>query len=117
MSDIDADMGLTLVGGIADRWGVLAGAECQVTWCEIATDLVTPHGHSGGTRVTRAESMISLYDAITSPRAVNASRLTAASAQVAVIEAVADLLHWVDAHGYDVDDVLDAAQTRFEAGP
>ncbi|MFH9722350.1 ATP-binding protein [Streptomyces sp. NPDC017254] len=115
-SDDEADMGLALVDGIADRWGVLVGPDHKGTWCEIATDLTSPHGHSGGARVTRAEAMISLYGAISSPRAVNATKVTAATAKDAVIEVVADLLRWVDAHGYDTDDVLDAAQARFDFG-
>ncbi|MGA5064965.1 ATP-binding protein [Streptomyces exfoliatus] len=108
--------GLALVNGIADRWGVLLGTDRKVTWCEIATDLTAPNGHSGGMRVTRAEAMISLYGAVASPRAVNASRLATAVAKDAAIDVIVDLLCWMGAHGYDVDDALDAAQVRFEAG-
>ncbi|MFJ4867073.1 ATP-binding protein [Streptomyces sp. NPDC088757] len=116
LPDVETDMGLALVDRIADRWGLLASPDHNGMWCEIATDLTTPHGHSGGTRVARAESMLSLYGVVTSPRAVNASRLAATMAKEAVIEVIADLLYWVDAHGYDADDVLDAAQARFDVG-
>ncbi|MES9806748.1 ATP-binding protein [Streptomyces cinereoruber] len=116
LPDVETDMGLALVDRIADRWGVLTRPDHNGMWCEIATDLTTPHGHSGGVRVARAESMLSLYGVVSSPRAVNASRLAATVAKEAVIEVIADLLYWVDAHGYDADDVLDAAQARFGAG-
>ncbi|MFF5386792.1 ATP-binding protein [Streptomyces sp. NPDC013012] len=114
--DVEAAMGLALVGGVAERWGALTRSDHNGMWCEIATDLTTPHGHSGGTRVTRAESMLSLYGVVSSPRVVNASRLAATVAKEAVVEVIADLLYWVDAHGHDADDVLDAAQARFDVG-
>ncbi|GAA2798994.1 ATP-binding protein [Streptomyces showdoensis] len=112
----DSGRGLALVDAMADRWGVLLGADRKVTWCEIATDLMSPNGHGGGVRVTRAEAMISLYGTVASPRAVSASRLSAAVAKDAAIDVIVDLLHWSGAHGYDADDVLDMAQMRFEAG-
>lgn len=114
--EAESGRGLALVDRITDRWGVLLGASRKVTWCEIATDLTAPNGHSGGMRVTRAEAMISLYGAVASPRAVNASRLATAVAKDAAIDVIVDLLCWMGAHGYDVDDALDVAQVRFEAG-
>jgi hypothetical protein len=114
--DAESGRGLALVDAVADRWGVLLGSDHKVTWCEIATDLSTPNGHSGGVRVTRAEAMISLYGAVASPRAANASRLSVTVAKDAAIDVVVDLLHWMVAHGFDADDVLDMAQARFESG-
>jgi hypothetical protein len=32
-----------------------------------------------------------------------------------VIDVITDLLRWLDVHGFDAEDVLDRAQTRFEA--
>ncbi|ROQ32571.1 hypothetical protein EDD98_1560 [Streptomyces sp. PanSC19] len=114
-SEAESDRNLIVVGGIADRWGVLAGVDRKVTWCEIATDLTTPHGHSGGMRVMRAEDMISRYRALASPRPINVSRLASVEARDVVTEMIADLLCWTEAHGYDADDVLDSAQVRFDA--
>ncbi|MEV7373040.1 ATP-binding protein [Streptomyces sp. NPDC090301] len=116
VTDADWGRGMVLVEEAADRWGVLLGTDHKVTWCEIATDLRAPDGHGGGMRVERAESMISLYGAVASPRAVNASKLATAVAKAAVVDVIVDLLHWMEAHGYDADDVLDAAQARFDAG-
>ncbi|MFE5832389.1 ATP-binding protein [Streptomyces sp. NPDC056488] len=109
-----ADM---LLGSYAERWGVREGPGFKATWCEIATDLTTPHGHGGGIRVTRAEAMISLCEAAASVHGSRTTRLTPVTATRVVIELIVDLLAWVDAHGYDADDILDAAQTRFDLGP
>ncbi|MFD5105989.1 ATP-binding protein [Streptomyces cinereoruber] len=106
-----------LLGSYAERWGVREGPGFKATWCEIATDLTTPHGHGGGVRVTRAEAMISLYEAAASADGVRTTRLTPVTATSVVIELIVDLLAWADAHGYDADDILDAAQTRFDLGP
>ncbi|MGW8602423.1 ATP-binding protein [Streptomyces sp. NPDC055893] len=114
--DPESGRGLMLVEGTADRWGVLLGTDHKVTWCEIATDLVAPDGHGGGARVERAESMISLYGAVASSPAANASRLATAVGKEAAVDLIVDLLHWIEAHGYDADDVLDAAQMRYDAG-
>ncbi|MFE5615851.1 ATP-binding protein [Streptomyces sp. NPDC056524] len=114
--EAESGRGMRLVDAMADRWGVLLGSDHKVTWCEIATDLSAPNGHSGGVRVARAEAMISLYGAVASPRAVNASRLSTAVARDAAIDVMVDLLHWMGAHGFDVDEVLDMAEVRFESG-
>ncbi|MFF9471906.1 ATP-binding protein [Streptomyces roseolus] len=116
VSEEEKERSWAVVGGVAERHGVLLDAGRHVRWCEITTDLTTPHGHGGGSRVTRAESMIELCGAVALPCAVNASRLTVARAKDAVVEAMVDLMRWADAHGYDADDVLDVAQARFEAG-
>ncbi|MEU2505492.1 ATP-binding protein [Streptomyces sp. NPDC007863] len=112
----EGERSLAVLGGMAERHGVLVDAGREIRWCEVATDLATPHGHSGGSRVTRAETLIVLYGAVALPHAVNASRLTVVKVKGAVIEAMVDLMRWADAHGYDADDILDVAQARFEAG-
>ncbi|MFI2366905.1 ATP-binding protein [Streptomyces sp. NPDC018833] len=114
--DSESGRGMALVDAMADRWGVLLGSDHKVTWCEIATDLPTPNGHAGGIRVTRAEAVISLYGAVATPRTANESPLSVAMAKDAAIDVIVDLLHWMVAHGFDADDVLDMAQARFESG-
>ncbi|WP_338495993.1 ATP-binding protein [Streptomyces sp. SJL17-4] len=116
VDDAESGRGLALVSGIADRWGVMLGDDHKVAWCEIATDLTSPQGHISSMAVTRAEGMISLCGAVASPRAATGSRLATAVAKDAAIDVIVDLMHWMDAHGYDVDDVLDVARVRFDAG-
>ncbi|MGV9689278.1 ATP-binding protein [Streptomyces sp. NPDC003444] len=105
-----------LLGSYAERWGVRESPDLKATWCEIATDLTTPHGHGGGIRVTRAEAMISLYEAAAAAHGARTTYLTPVTATRVVIKLIVDLLTWADAHGYDADDILDAAQTRFDLG-
>ncbi|MEV7340839.1 hypothetical protein [Streptomyces sp. NPDC093544] len=38
-----------------------------------------------------------------------------AAAEEAVVGVVTDVLHWLRAHGYDPDDVIDQAENHFEA--
>ncbi|MDT9689246.1 ATP-binding protein [Streptomyces sp. P9(2023)] len=64
----ESGRGMLMVDVLSDRWGVQLREDRKVTWCEIATDLSAPNGHSGGARVTRAEAMISLYGAAKLPR-------------------------------------------------
>ncbi|AZP18115.1 ATP-binding protein [Streptomyces aquilus] len=106
--------GMALVDAVADRWGVLLRADRKVTWCELDTGLTSPSGHVDGAGVTRAEALLSLYAAAKRPRAENSSRLGRATAEEVVIDAITDFLHWLSAHGCDVDEVLDRAQTHFE---
>ncbi|MFF5784040.1 ATP-binding protein [Streptomyces sp. NPDC012693] len=115
--DTEEGRGLALVDAMAARFGVLVVADHKVTWCEVATDLTASDGHRGSVYVTRAEAVIFLYEAVASPRATTASwsRPATAVAKDAAMEVIVDLLHWVSAHGYDVDDVLDVAHLRFVA--
>ncbi|WP_373307809.1 ATP-binding protein [Streptomyces omiyaensis] len=114
--DDETMMGELLLDSYAERWGAREGPDFKATWCDIATDLTSPHSHGGGIRVTRAEAMISLYEAAVSSHGARTPRLTPATAARVVIKLIVDLLAWVEAHGYDADDVLDAAQTRFDLG-
>ncbi|MBA4860433.1 ATP-binding protein [Streptomyces sp. PSKA54] len=116
-TDSESGRGMALVDAVADRWGVQLRADRKMTWCELATGLCSPDGHSGGTRVTRVEAMLSLYEAAKLPRPAsrNPSPLSMVVAEATAVAAIADLLHWLRAHGCDPDEALDRAQTHFEA--
>ncbi|MFD4621684.1 ATP-binding protein [Streptomyces sp. NPDC058475] len=111
----ESGRGMALVDALADRWGVQLHADRKVTWCELATGLPSAYAHSGGARVTRAEAMLGLYGITKLPRAARRDAFTMAVAQEAAVDLMADLLHWLRAHGCDADEVLDRAQTHFEA--
>ncbi|MFJ3706805.1 ATP-binding protein [Streptomyces sp. NPDC090053] len=113
--DAETGRGVALVDAVADRWGVLLRADRKVTWCELATDLLSPNGHSGSPRVTRAEAMLALFGATKRPRAVAPTVLSRTAAEEVAIDVIADLLHWFRAHGCDPDDALDRAQMHFDA--
>jgi anti-sigma regulatory factor (Ser/Thr protein kinase) len=108
--------GMALVDAVADRWGVLLRPDRKVTWCELATKLTAPDGHMEAPSVMRAEALLSLYAAAAPlPGRADVGRLSSAVAEEAMIAAITDFLHWLQAHGRDADDMLDRAQMRFEA--
>lgn len=111
----ESGRGMELITCISDRWGVQLLADRKMTWCELPTTLTSPNGHRGGPYVTRAEEVLDLYSEGKLVPAGKAGRLSAALAEEAAIGAIADLLHWLRAHGRDADDALDRAQMHFEA--
>jgi anti-sigma regulatory factor (Ser/Thr protein kinase) len=114
-SDAETGRGLALVSALAARWGVQLLPDRKVTWCELETGLVSPNGHVGHSHVTRAEELLDLYVASRRTCEGSQSRLQTAVAEEAVIDVIADFLHWLRAHGCDVDGALDRAQTHYEA--
>ncbi|MFF7525426.1 ATP-binding protein [Streptomyces pseudovenezuelae] len=115
-TDSETGRGMVLIDALTERWGVQLRAETKVTWCELATGLTSADGHSGGGRVSRVEAMLSAYRyGQLPPPVARPSRLSVATAEETAIGLIADLLHWMRAHGCDADEVLDRAQTHFEA--
>lgn len=113
--EAETGRGMTLVDAVTDRWGVILRADSKVVWCELATDLTDPNGHTGGLRVVRAEECLALYGAARHPRPTVSGRLSAAVAEEVAIDLIADLLHWLRVHGCDPDEALDRAQMHFES--
>ncbi|WP_203609137.1 ATP-binding protein [Streptomyces anulatus] len=107
--------GLVLVDALADRWGVVLRADAKVTWCELATGLRSSVDHVDGPQVARAEALLGLLGLSVRDRDVQRGPLTVAHAEEAAIDVIADLLHWLRAHGCDPDGALDRAQAHFEA--
>ncbi|MEV7868518.1 ATP-binding protein [Streptomyces sp. NPDC088124] len=113
--DAESGRGMLLVDELADRWGVTLRPEAKVVWCELATTLTSPSGHTGGPRVTRSEALLTSYAARRPLGAETNSPLSVAVAEEVAIDLIADLLHWLRAHGCDPDEALDRAQTHYEA--
>ncbi|MER5210350.1 ATP-binding protein [Streptomyces sp. NPDC002838] len=113
-ADSEGGRGMALVDALADRWGVQLRPDRKVTWCELATGLTSPTGHVEGPGVTRAQAFLDLYAATKQRCRSSLGRLSTAVAEEAVIDVIADFLHWLRAHGCDVDEVLDRAQMHFE---
>ncbi|MEV7015689.1 ATP-binding protein [Streptomyces sp. NPDC093991] len=114
--DAESGRGLTLIDALSDRWGVELDQDSKVTWCEIVAAPVTPQGGGvGSTRVARAEQMLSSYSDGRLPSGSRHSRIGALATEAAAVDLISDLLHWLKAHGHDADDILDRAQTHFEA--
>ncbi|MFG2945521.1 ATP-binding protein [Streptomyces adustus] len=115
---VDADLhaeggrGMALVGAIAARWGVQLQAHRKTTWCELATGLMSPNGHVENPGVQRAEALLEFYTGTKPPLRPGPGRLGRAAAEESAITVIADFLHWLRAHGCDVDEALDRAQIR-----
>ncbi|WP_406169582.1 ATP-binding protein [Streptomyces sp. NBC_00996] len=115
--DSEGGRGMALVEATADRWGVELRADRKVTWCELATGPTSTIPKTPTPRLSRAAGLLDLYRAESAPpvMSVGSHPLCAAVAEEAAIDIIADLLHWLQAHGRDADEVLDRAQTHFEA--
>ena len=114
--DSEGGRGMALVDALAECWGVDLHHDSKVTWCElIATASVPDRQADSGTRVARAAKVLSSYGDGELFSTLRRSRLGAMAAEAAAIDVIADLLHWLQLHGHDADDILDRAQTHFEA--
>ncbi|MEV6002237.1 ATP-binding protein [Streptomyces griseomycini] len=119
-ADIDAEggRGMTLVDALTDRWGVQLREDRKVTWCELAIGLTSSDGHPGDPSVARAEALLDMYATLRAPTCFHVPRFGRVGRTVteeSVIDIVTDFLRWLQAHGYDADEVLDRAQSRCEA--
>ncbi|MFD7947010.1 ATP-binding protein, partial [Streptomyces sp. NPDC059744] len=112
--DAESGRGLALVDAVSERWGVILGTDFKFIWCELATQLTSASGHIDDPRVAKGEAWLTLYASSAAP-SLGEGRTHAAFQQEAAIDLIADLLHWLRAHGYDPDDALDRAQMHFEA--
>ncbi|MEE1767438.1 ATP-binding protein [Streptomyces sp. JV185] len=106
--------GMALVDGVSDRWGVILRGDSKVTWCELPTGLRSSRDHVDSPQVARAEALLNLCGLGGIPVGARRERLSLSLGKELAIDLVADLLHWLRAHGYDPDDALDCAQTHFE---
>ncbi|MFG2541853.1 ATP-binding protein [Streptomyces sp. NPDC048594] len=115
--DAAAGRGMTLVDAVSDRWGVELTGDRKITWCEFRMDAIRAERQNMPMpRLARAADVLSLYSGSRpTQEPVVPSRLATATAEDAAINAIADLLYWFRAQGWDVDDALDWAQSHFEA--
>ncbi|MGI5394700.1 hypothetical protein [Streptomyces sp. CA-251251] len=84
----------------------------KAVWCEI--DL---RGGSACRRVERAALMLESYQDISHAAFGLSAMRRGVCQREAVIELIADLLHWTASCGFDPEDVLDQAQMHYEAAP
>ncbi|MBX7546563.1 ATP-binding protein [Streptomyces sp. tea 10] len=113
----EAGRGVALVDAVADRWGVELRADRKVTWCEMGTGLPSICVHTVRPPTAGIDELLNSYRAMkaSSPSGAESEPLALTAAEEAAIDIIADLLRWMQAHGRDADDLLDRAQTHFEA--
>lgn len=107
--DGECGRGLHILRSLAADWGVELTAAGKAVWCETA---VTQREDC--LRVTRATRAIESYRRFREPGAPYGRHLMSVLEE-STIELIADLLHWTVAQGHDPDEILDRAQTRYEA--
>ncbi|MFJ2441236.1 MULTISPECIES: ATP-binding protein [unclassified Streptomyces] len=113
--EVETGRGMMLVDQLADRWGVAVGPDSKAVWCELATTLTSASGHTGGPPVARSEALLASYDVRRPLGSTDVSPFSVAVAEEVATDVIADLLHWLRAHGRDTDEALDSAQSRYEA--
>lgn len=117
-ADAEGGRGMALVEALTDRWGVQLRADRKVTWCELATGLAPPAVVTVEPSVARAEALLDMYATLRPPTCRYEPRLGRVGRTVAeesVIDVITDFLRWLQVHGCDAEDVLDRAQSRYEA--
>ncbi|MFJ8308435.1 MULTISPECIES: ATP-binding protein [unclassified Streptomyces] len=106
--------GMAIVDALSLSWGVILRADSKVVWCELATDLVTAGGHTGGPGVARAEQYLSRYGAERQLGSTGRGRLGVVAMEEAAIGLIADLLYWLHAHGCESGKVLERVQSHLD---
>jgi anti-sigma regulatory factor (Ser/Thr protein kinase) len=100
--------GLHLLAAMAIDWGTLPTGTGKAVWCELplttATRVPCP-------RVRRATTTLDAYRTLRSAPPIAHPAATEETAT----DLIADLLHWLADRGSNPDDILDRAQTHFEA--
>jgi anti-sigma regulatory factor (Ser/Thr protein kinase) len=109
--EAECGRGLHLLAHLADDWGTVITASGKVVWCTLGD------GRSGSPApLQRASAALEGY---AEERPVwtrcRGARSSAALLQDSAVALIADLLHWSVANGGSPEDVLDWAQSRFEA--
>ncbi|MFF9811943.1 ATP-binding protein [Streptomyces sp. NPDC014006] len=119
-ADSEGGRGMALVAATTNRWGVELHPDRKVTWCELTTGRSISPSKRPCPRVSRAQGLLDVYGGRVERRQgsvdhVGTGRLWLTCAEETAIDIITDLLHWLQTHGRDADDVLDRAQTHFEA--
>ncbi|MFJ2902793.1 ATP-binding protein [Streptomyces sp. NPDC091279] len=98
--DEECGRGLHLVTGLAVDWGTVMTAAGKAVWCEL------PLGAGNFCRrLERAAEALENYR----------SAGPTAALEESAVELIADLLHLATVRGHNPDDILDRAQTHYEA--
>ncbi|MEU1790939.1 ATP-binding protein [Streptomyces sparsogenes] len=106
--DEECGRGLHLLVGMAAAWGTIRTAAGKAVWCELA---LPPDENRS--RIQRATAVMEAYGRTTDHPAARLPRRPVLEESATSL--MVDLLHWAAAQGLDPDDILDRAQTHFEA--
>ncbi|MFF3763101.1 ATP-binding protein [Streptomyces sp. NPDC001922] len=101
--------GLLLIAGMALNWGTVITAVGKAVWCELPLTY-----DQNCRRIQRVTTVLDAYRGDSGGLSPTGARWTSVLENAATV-LIADLLHWLSAQGRDPDDILDRAQTHFEA--
>ncbi|MEU9557047.1 ATP-binding protein [Streptomyces fumanus] len=108
--EAEAGRGMALIGALTARWGVDLNAQRKATWCELDMNVT-----SAGEQTAPVAGVLGPPRRTVTPQwSDGASKVQMAHEEEMVIGLVVDLLRRLHRHGWDPDEVLDQAQTRFE---
>ncbi|MEU5925401.1 MULTISPECIES: ATP-binding protein [Streptomyces] len=106
--DEESGRGLQILGALSATWGTVRTTAGKAVWCELPLTLDETRR-----RIQRATTVMETYGlAVGSPTVRLTHRPVLEESATSLI---LDLLHWLAAQGLDPDDILDRAQTHFEA--
>ncbi|MCQ6251799.1 ATP-binding protein [Streptomyces malaysiensis] len=106
--DEESGRGLQLLAALSLSWGTIRTSAGKAVWCELP---LTPD--ETRRRIQRATTVMETYGlAVGGPAAHLTHRPALEDSATSLI---LDLLHWLTAQGLDPDDILDRAQSHFEA--
>ncbi|MFJ7997316.1 ATP-binding protein [Streptomyces sp. NPDC096310] len=101
--------GLHLLAAMSMDWGAVVTATGKTVWCELPLPQDGPR-----LRVHRASTVLDTYQDLPGTLSgLNVSRPP--TGEESATHLIADLLHWLAAHGGDPDTILDHAQAHYEA--
>ncbi|MBT2449366.1 ATP-binding protein [Streptomyces sp. ISL-43] len=106
--------GLGLLDATADRWGIIPTPSGKTTWAEVATISKPQAGYEVSGHIAWIEPVIRQYRQVAEP-CTSGSVLSRVMTGDAGTHLIADVLHWLHVRGFDADETLDHAQSRFEA--
>ncbi|MGQ5592168.1 ATP-binding protein [Streptomyces sp. ESR1.13] len=106
--DDECGRGLHLLAAVTADWGTVLTEAGKSVWCEIALG-----SDRACRRLERAAAALENYGALGDM--VQGGRLSDTTMKTSAVELIADLLHLTAACGLDPEDVLDRAQTHYEA--
>ncbi|MDQ0404026.1 ATP-binding protein [Streptomyces sp. NPDC000349] len=108
--DDECGRGLHLLAVLTADWGTVLTAAGKSVWCEIALGPERAYQ-----RMERAVAALEGYRP--GGTTTRQGRLRDAVLKESAVELIADLLHWTASCGFDPDDILDQAQSHYEAEP
>lgn len=98
-----------MLAALAVDWGAVLTATGKAVWCELALQ-----SDRQCRRVQRGAAVLAAYRGLSeSPYPPAAWRPQVM--EESVTDLIADVLQWLAAQGCDPDDILDRAQTHYEA--